>query len=405
MRAFERFLQYIKINTQSDEEKEHCPSTGNQLEMGKILLEELKKVGVEQVDMDENGYIYAAIDPTEGMEEKKTIGFIAHMDTAPAFSGENIRPQLVENYDGRDIVLNKEKNIVMKVAEFPHLKNYVGQTLIVTDGTTLLGSDDKAGIAEIITAAAEILEKNIPHGGIKIAFTPDEEIGRGADLFQVERFGADYAYTVDGGKLGELEYENFNAASLEVIVHGVNIHPGEAKNKMKNASLMAMEFNSMLPASEIPACTEGYEGFYHLCGMTGDESRAVLSYIIRDYSMEKFRERRQYVENVRDYMNRKYGSSTVETVMKDSYYNMKEKIQPHMYIVDNAARAMKNCGIEPSVVPIRGGTDGARLSFMGLPCPNLSTGGHNFHGKYEYIPVESMDKMVEVLVELMSGND
>lgn len=405
MRAFERFLQYIKINTQSDEEKEHCPSTGNQLEMGKILLEELKKVGVEQVDMDENGYIYAAIDPTEGMEEKKTIGFIAHMDTAPAFSGENIRPQLVENYDGRDIVLNKEKNIVMKVAEFPHLKNYVGQTLIVTDGTTLLGSDDKAGIAEIITAAAEILEKNIPHGGIKIAFTPDEEIGRGADLFQVERFGADYAYTVDGGKLGELEYENFNAASLEVIVHGVNIHPGEAKNKMKNASLMAMEFNSMLPASEIPACTEGYEGFYHLCGMTGDESRAVLSYIIRDHSMEKFRERRQYVENVRDYMNRKYGSSTVETVMKDSYYNMKEKIQPHMYIVDNAARAMKNCGIEPSVVPIRGGTDGARLSFMGLPCPNLSTGGHNFHGKYEYIPVESMDKMVEVLVELMSGND
>lgn len=401
MRAYEHFLEYIKINTQSDEENPDCPSTGTQTEMARLLVKELRKAGADKAEMDENGYVYASIRATEGMEDREVIGFIAHMDTAPAFSGENIRPRLVENYNGKDIVLNEEKEIVMRVSEFEHLENYVGQTLIVTDGTTLLGSDDKAGIAEIITAAAKIIEEGIPHGEIRIAFTPDEEIGRGADLFDVERFGAGYAYTVDGGRLGELEYENFNAASLEVTVHGINIHPGEAKNKMKNACLMAMEFNSMLPPSETPACTEGYEGFYHLCGMKGDESKAVLSYIIRDHSMKKFSERKQYVERIRDYMNMKYGENTVDLVLTDSYYNMKEKIEPYMYIVENAVKAMENCGIEPSIVPVRGGTDGARLSYMGLPCPNLSTGGHNFHGKYEYIPVESMDKMVEVIVEIV----
>lgn len=401
MNVLERFLEYIKINTQSREENETCPSTANQIELGKLLVEELKKAGADAAEIDEHGYVYASIKPSKGMENVKTIGFIAHMDTAPAFSGENIKPSLIEKYDGTDIILNKEKNIVMKASEFEHLKNYIGQTLVVTDGTTLLGSDDKAGIAEIITAISKITKEKILHGGIKIAFTPDEEIGRGADLFDVQKFGADYAYTVDGGRLGELEYENFNAASLKVTVNGVNIHPGEAKNRMKNAALMAMEFNGMLPPAQIPACTDGYEGFYHLCEIKGDESQAVLSYIIRDHSMKKFQERKEYAEHIRDYMNQKYGDNTIELVITDSYYNMKEKIEPCMYIVDSACQAMKNCKIEPSIVPIRGGTDGARLSYMGLPCPNLSTGGHNFHGKYEYISVESMEKMVEVIIEIV----
>ena len=401
MNVTERFFKYIKINTQSDENNPHCPSTDSQRQMAQLLVEELKKAGADNAYMDEHGYVYASINASEGMEHGDVIGFIAHMDTAPAFSGENMNPQLIENYDGTDIILNKEKNIVMKVSEFGHLSQYKGQTLIVTDGTTLLGSDDKAGIAEIITAVNKITEEHIPHKEIKIAFTPDEEIGRGADLFDVKRFGADYAYTIDGGQLGELEYENFNAASIKVIVNGVNIHPGEAKNKMKNAVLMAMEFNSMLPPAEIPACTEGYEGFYHLCEIKGDESRTVLSYILRDHSMKKFQERKKYVENITNYMNQKYGEKTVEIVITDSYYNMKEKIESCMHIVEYARKAMEKCGITPSVIPIRGGTDGARLSYMGLPCPNLSTGGHNFHGKYEYIPVQSMEKMVEVIIEII----
>lgn len=401
MNVTERFLEYIKINTQSKEKNKHCPSTDDQQKMAKMLVEELKKAGADYAYMDEHGYVYASINATEGMENGEVIGFIAHMDTAPAFSGENIKPQLIENYDGTDIVLNKEQNIVMKVSEFAHLSQYKGQTLIVTDGTTLLGSDDKAGIAEIITAVSKITEEHIPHNKIKIAFTPDEEIGRGADLFDVGGFGANYAYTVDGGRLGELEYENFNAASIKVTVNGINIHPGEAKNKMRNAALMAMEFNSMLPPAEIPAHTEGYEGFYHLCEIKGDESQTILSYIIRDHSMKKFQERKEYAEHIKDYMNQKYGDNTVELAITDSYYNMKEKIEPYMYIVEYAQRAMKKCGVTPVIVPIRGGTDGARLSYMGLPCPNLSTGGHNFHGKYEYIPVQSMEKMVEVIIELV----
>lgn len=401
MNVTEHFLEYIKINTQSDEQNQHCPSTNSQRQMAELLVEELKKAGANHVYMDKHGYVYASVNASEGMENGEIIGFISHMDTAPAFSGENIKPHFVENYDGKDIILNKEKDIVMKVSEFEHLSQYKGQTLIVTDGTTLLGSDDKAGIAEIITAVSKITEEKIPHNEIKIAFTPDEEIGRGADLFDIEGFGADYAYTIDGGQLGELEYENFNAASMKVTVNGVNIHPGEAKNKMKNAALMAMEFNGMLPSAEIPACTEGYEGFYHLCEIKGDESQTILSYIIRDHSMKKFEERKEYAQHIRDYMNQKYGNKTIELVITDSYYNMKEKIEPCMHIVEYAREAMKRCGIESSVVPIRGGTDGARLSYMGLPCPNLSTGGHNFHGKYEYIPVESMEKMVQVIIEIV----
>ena len=401
MNVTEHFLEYIKINTQSDEQNQHCPSTNSQRQMAELIVEELKKAGANHVYMDKHGYVYASVNASEGMENGEIIGFISHMDTAPAFSGENNKPHFVENYDGKDIILNKEQDIVMKVSEFEHLSQYKGQTLIVTDGTTLLGSDDKAGIAEIITAVSKITEEKIPHNEIKIAFTPDEEIGRGADLFDIEGFGADYAYTIDGGQLGELEYENFNAASMKVTVNGVNIHPGEAKNKMKNAALMAMEFNGMLPSAEIPACTEGYEGFYHLCEIKGDESQTILSYIIRDHSMKKFEERKEYAQHIRDYMNQKYGNKTIELVITDSYYNMKEKIEPCMHIVEYAREAMKRCGIESSVVPIRGGTDGARLSYMGLPCPNLSTGGHNFHGKYEYIPVESMEKMVQVIIEIV----
>lgn len=404
MRAYERFLEYVKFATQSDEECGTCPSSQGQLVFGRYLVEELRKAGAAEAEMDGKGYVYASLPASEGMEEKPAIGFIAHLDTAPSFSGAGIRPALISDYDGEDIVLNKESGVILKVSEFGHLKDYVGQSLIVTDGTTLLGADDKAGIAEIMTALARITREQIPHGAVKIAFTPDEEIGRGADFFDVERFGADYAYTVDGGKLGEIEYENFNAASAKILIHGMNIHPGEAKNKMRNAALLSMEFNGMLPASEIPACTEGYEGFYHLCSMQGDESEAVLSYIIRDHSREKFEERKMFIRRISGYLNQKYGAGTVETEIVDSYYNMKEKILPFLYIVEHARKAMEKCGVEPVTVPIRGGTDGARLSFMGLPCPNLSTGGHNFHGKYEYIPVESMDAMVNVLVELMGQN-
>lgn len=402
MKVEERLLNYVKVNTMSNEECMECPSTKKQLELGKMLVEELKGIGVNKVEMDEHGYVYASLNASIGAEKEKKIGLIAHMDTAPAFSGENIHPRIIENYDGKDIVLNKSLNIVMSPVEFESLTKYQGQTLIVTDGTTLLGGDDKAGIAEIITAMEYIIENKIPHGEIKIAFTPDEEIGRGADLFNVEKFGADYAYTVDGGEIGELEYENFNAASAKIYIHGVNIHPGDAKNKMKNACLLAMEFNKMLPSVETPAHTEHYEGFYHLCDMKGDESEAELNYIIRDHSMEKFNDRKNFIGKIAGFLNEKYGEGTIETVIEDSYYNMKEKILPHMDIVDKAKIAMEKCDIEWKVVPIRGGTDGARLSYMGLPCPNLSTGGHNFHGKYEYISVESMEKMVKVLANMSS---
>lgn len=411
MRAYERLLKYVSYETTSDENSQTCPSSAKELVLADELVEELKAIGVADAHVDKDGYVYGSIPATKGAENEKTIGLIAHMDTAPAMSGADIKPRIINDYDGADIVLNEKLGVVMDTVTFPQLRNYVGQDLIVTDGTTLLGADDKAGIAEIMTAAAQIIEadkacegntdEHIAHGKICIAFTPDEEIGRGADRFNVESFGADYAYTVDGGMLGEIEFENFNAASAKVHIKGENIHPGEAKNKMKNASLLAMEFNSMLPPAEIPAHTEGYEGFFHLCGMSGDEENAYLDYIVRDHNMDKFLERKAMLEHITAYLNTKYGAGTINLDMKDSYYNMREKLEADMYIVDRAVEAMKENGVEPIIQPIRGGTDGARLSFMGLLCPNLSTGGHNFHGKYEYICIQSMDKMVEIIKSIV----
>lgn len=411
MRAYERLLKYVSYETTSDENSKTCPSSAKELVLADELVEELKAIGVADAHVDKDGYVYGSIPATKGAENEKTIGLIAHMDTAPAMSGADIKPRIINDYDGADIVLNEKLGVVMDTVTFPQLRNYVGQDLIVTDGTTLLGADDKAGIAEIMTAAAQIIEadkacegntdEHIAHGKICIAFTPDEEIGRGADRFNVESFGADYAYTVDGGMLGEIEFENFNAASAKVHIKGENIHPGEAKNKMKNASLLAMEFNSMLPPAEIPAHTEGYEGFFHLCGMSGDEENAYLDYIVRDHNMDKFLERKAMLEHITAYLNTKYGAGTVNLDMKDSYYNMREKLEADMYIVDRAVEAMRENGVEPIIQPIRGGTDGARLSFMGLLCPNLSTGGHNFHGKYEYICIQSMDKMVEIIKSIV----
>jgi peptidase T len=411
VRAYERLLKYVSYETTSDENSQTCPSSAKELVLADELVEELKAIGVADAHVDKDGYVYGSIPATKGAENEKTIGLIAHMDTAPAMSGAGIKPRIINDYDGADIVLNEKLGVVMDTVTFPQLRNYVGQDLIVTDGTTLLGADDKAGIAEIMTAAAQIIEddkacegntdEHIAHGKICIAFTPDEEIGRGADRFNVESFGADYAYTVDGGMLGEIEFENFNAASAKVHIKGENIHPGEAKNKMKNASLLAMEFNSMLPPAEIPAHTEGYEGFFHLCGMSGDEENAYLDYIVRDHNMDKFLERKAMLEHITAYLNTKYGAGTVNLDMKDSYYNMREKLEADLYIVDRAVEAMKENGVEPIIQPIRGGTDGARLSFMGLLCPNLSTGGHNFHGKYEYICIQSMDKMVEIIKSIV----
>ena len=401
MTVSERFLKYVSFGTNSDESSESCPSTACQLLLGEYLAEELKSIGLTEVSLDENGYVYGVLPATEGREKDPSVGFIAHMDTAPAVKGDGIKPQTI-HYEGGDIRLND--NVSIRLKDFPYLEKYIGCDIITTDGTTLLGSDDKAGIAEIFTACEYLVSHpEISHGRIAVGITPDEEIGRGADRFDVERFACDWAYTVDGGELGEIEYENFNAASAEIRVNGVNIHPGSAKNKMKNASLLAAELINMMPKAETPAHTEGYEGFYHLCGMEGDETLARLYYIIRDHSAEAFRKRKEFMESLVSYLNGVYGEGTFEAEIKDSYYNMKEKIFPFMHIIDNAARAMKDSGVEPLIVPIRGGTDGARLSFMGLPCPNLSTGGANFHGVHEFVPVQSMEKMVEVLVKLMKN--
>lgn len=402
MRAYERLFNYVAYNTTSDEAADEavCPSTENQKILAQALVEEMKCLGMEDAHMDDFGYVYGTL-PANTEKEVPVIGLIAHMDTSSSASGENVHPHIVSNYDGGDIVLNQEKNIVLSPKQYAHLSDYVGQDLIVTDGTTLLGADDKAGIAEILTAVERLNQESIPHGRIPVAFTPDEEIGRGADRFDVKNFGAQFAYTVDGGKLGEIEYENFNAAAATVTVHGVNIHPGEAKNKMKNALLMAIEFNSMLPPNEIPACTEGYEGFHHLSHMEGEEELATLRYIIRDHNRAQFEAKKARFAKIADYLNEKYGEGTIELMLCDSYYNMKEKIEPHMFLIDRAKQAMTDAGVTPKIVAIRGGTDGARLSFMGLPCPNLSTGGHNYHGRFEYIPVQSMDRMVEVLINLM----
>ncbi len=395
----ERFLRYVRFDTQSDEYSETCPSTQKQKVLGKALVEEMLKMGISDAYMDDDGYIYGTV---PGDPAKPTIGLVAHMDTAPSCSGENVQPRVVL-YNGGDILLNEEKGIVMRRKEFESLAGNIGKHLIVTDGTTLLGADDKAGIAEILTTAEKLLNSSESHATLRIGITPDEEIGRGADKFNIKDFGADYAYTVDGGALGELEYENFNAAGATVEFFGINIHPGSAKNKMVNAQLIAMEFNSLLPVHQRPEATEGYEGFFHLTDMNGTEEKAVLRYIIRDHDMEKFQQKKALMTQIAEFLNEKYGANTVKLTVTDSYYNMKEKIAPCMYIIDRAKEAMLKLGIQPKIVPIRGGTDGARLSYEGLPCPNLCTGGENFHGRYEYIPVEDMEKVVELLLEILKA--
>lgn len=396
-----RFLSYIAFDTQSEDEQERIPSTAKQLELGKRLAEELEEMGAAQVRMDEQGYVYAMI-PANTDRPLPALGFISHMDTAPALTGKDVKPQILRDYNGEDICLNKEQDIWMRVKDFPELSGYQGKTLITTDGTTLLGADDKAGVAEIMSMAAWLLaHPEVEHGRICIGFTPDEEVGRGADGFDVKGFGADVAYTVDGGALGEIEYENFNAASGKVAIHGASIHPGTAKGRMKNAILIAMEFQSLLPVFENPMYTEGYEGFFHLDALEGGVEESRMEYIIRDHDREKFEKKKERFAQAAAFLNQKYGEGTVEITLKDSYFNMKEKIEPHMYLIDHAKAAMESLGITPLVTPIRGGTDGARLSYMGLPCPNLCTGGHNFHGKYEYIPVESMEKVTELLIELV----
>lgn len=403
MTVTERFLQYVSIDTQSDPKSGLHPSSAKQLRLAELLVSQLKEMGVQGVTLDEKGYVYGFLPATPGCEAEKPVGFVAHMDTSPDLSGADVNPRIVSNYDGGDIVLHAEKNIVMTVSQFPHLKELVGQDLIVTDGTTLLGADDKAGIAEIMSAVERLTaDAALQHGPVYIAFTPDEEIGEGADYFSLEQFQADYAYTVDGGKLGELEYENFNAASAVIRVHGVNIHPGEAKGKMVNSMLLANELLNGMPPFETPAQTAGYEGFFHLTDMQGDVETTTLSFIIRDHDRMIFQGRKEFLEAWVAKLNAKHGQGTFELMMKDSYYNMADMVRPHMWIVEKAKEAMMACGVMPIITPIRGGTDGARLSYMGLPCPNLSTGGMNFHGRYEYIPVQSLEKMVDVLIQLMT---
>ena len=401
MNVIDRFLKYVAVDTESVEDAECFPSSEKQKNLAKMLVEELQAIGAENPRMDDYGYVYATI-PATSDKKVPVLGFLAHMDTSPAMSGKDVKPRIVKNYDGGRIVLNENENISMDADMFPSLSRNIGKDLIVTDGTTLLGADDKAGIAEIMTMAEILLaDKTIPHGTIQIAFTPDEEVGAGVDHFNVEGFGAEFAYTVDGGALGEIEYENFNAASGRLKIHGQSIHPGSAKGKMVNALLVGMEFQQMLPVAQNPAYTEGYEGFFHLDRMTGGVEEAELFYIIRDHDKVKFEDKKNRFEKTAAFLNEKYGAGTVECKVQDSYYNMKEKVEPYMFLIDNATKAMEDLGIAPIITPIRGGTDGARLSFMGLPCPNLCTGGENYHGKFEYVPVQDMEKIVEFLLQLI----
>ena len=393
-----RFLTYVSYPTMSDETSETIPSTEKQLVFSRYLCEELKALGLTDVELDDQGYLYATL--PANAPAKVTLGLIAHVDTSDAVADAPIRTAVVL-YEGEDLCLHEEKGIYLRASEYPSLRHYVGQRLIVTDGTTLLGADDKAGICAIVSAVERVLRSQAPHGTIRICFTPDEEIGRGADAFDVKKFAADYAYTVDGGALGELEYENFNAATAKVELFGVSIHPGSAKDKMKNAALMAMEFNALLPADEIPAKTEGYEGFYHLIETKGDCEHAELVYIIRDHDREKFEAKKATLMACEKTMETRYGEGTCRVTVRDSYYNMKEIIDEHFYTVERAKKAMEQVGVTPLVVPIRGGTDGARLSFMGLPCPNICTGGENFHSRYEYLPVESLEKVTDIVERLI----
>ncbi len=401
MRAYERFLKYVTIYTTSDEESTTHPSTARQFDLAHLLVAQLKELGVADAAVDDKCYVYGTLPATPGYEEKPALGFVSHMDTAPAAPGENVKPQVFENYDGGD-VLFAGTGEYMTVEKFPELANWKGQTLITADGTTLLGADDKAGIAEIMTAVERIQKENIPHGKICIGFTPDEEVGQGADFFDVDRFGAQFAYTVDGGDVGELEYQNFNAADAVVTVHGFSVHPGSAKDLMKNAQTIAMEFAAALPAEEVPEHTEGFEGFFHLYQMSGDVTTAKLHYIIRDHDGGKFAARKALMEEITARLNAEHGAGTVVLELKDNYYNMEEKVKPHFHLIENAEKAIRKADLEAHIVPIRGGTDGARLSFMGLPCPNLGTGGFNFHGPCEYITAEKMDKSVEIILNIIA---
>ena len=399
MELKERFLKYVAINTRSDENSETFPSTAAQWDLLNAIVEEMKLLGLEDVTIDKYGYAMGTIPATKGKEGAPVIGFLAHVDTAPDMSGENVRPRIIESYDGQDIVLNNA--LTMRVADFPELKHFVGHTLIHTDGTTLLGADDKAGIAEIMTAAEYLMaHPEIEHGKIRIGFTPDEEIGRGVDFFDVKAFGADFAYTMDGGFEGELEYENFNAASAKIAIQGRNVHPGYAKNKMINAIEVACEINNMIPAVERPQFTEGYEGFYHCVGLNGTVENATISYIIRDHDAELFEQKKIWMWDIVGMLNKKYGQGTLTLTLKDQYYNMRKMVEPHPQVINNALAAMREADVEPIVRPIRGGTDGARLSFMGLPCPNIFAGGMNFHGKFEYCSLNSMEKAVKVIINL-----
>lgn len=400
-KVIENFLEYVVIDTQSSEDSQLTPSTAKQHELAKLLVKRLEEMGAQEIVYDEERcYVYATVPASAGCEDAPVIGFIAHMDTAPDFNGRDVKPQLIENYDGGDVCLG-DSGRTLSVSDFPHLKELKGRTLITTDGTSLLGADDKAGIADIMTAIDEIINENRPHGRICIGFTPDEEVGKGADFFDVKGFGADFAYTVDGSKEGEIEYENFNASEAVFKVHGVNVHPGEAKNIMVNASLIAMEINKMLPDNETPRHTESYEGFYHLTDMTGNVEHAELKYIVRDHDGKLFSDREERLRSIERLMNQKHGEGTVELEIRESYRNMKEKIEACMHLIENAKTAIKKEGIEPKVSPIRGGTDGARLSFMGLPCPNLGTGGYAFHGPFEHITVEGMDKAVNIIKNIV----
>lgn len=399
MELKERFLKYVGFDTQSDPESEKFPSTDKQLVLLKYLAEEMKALGMTEVEMDSYGYVMGTLPASPGYEDKKVIGFISHVDTSPDMNGAGIRPQIVENYDGGDIRLNGELTMTLK--DFPELASFKGHTLITTDGTSLLGADDKAGVAEIMTAAEYLLtHPEIKHGKIRIGFTPDEEIGRGVDFFDVKRFGADFAYTVDGGFEGELEYENFNAAGAKVTIQGRNIHPGYAKDKMINALQVAADLNSLLPAWERPEHTEGYEGFYHLTGLSGGVENATVEYIIRDHSREKFEAKKKHLTDAVDFLTGKYGEGVITLHLKDQYYNMREMVEPHPEVTDIAIKAMEEAGVVPLVRPIRGGTDGARLSYMGLPCPNLFTGGMNFHGKYEYCSLNTMRKAMQTILNV-----
>ena len=400
-KILDKFLRYVAVDTMSDPDSPSQPSTQKQFNLLNLLCEELKAMGVENVSVDQYGYLMATI-PSNIEKDVPAIGFIAHVDSSPDASGADIKPQVFENYDGGDIVINPEKGMKLSPADFPELRRYIGQTIVTTDGTTLLGADDKAGVAEIMCAAEYIMtHPEFKHGEIKIGFTPDEEIGRGVDYFDVAKFGAKYAYTMDGGQIGELEYENFNAAGAKITVQGRNIHPGYAKDKMVNAIILASELNDMLPVWQRPEHTTGYEGFFHIVKFSGVVEEATIQYIIRDHDFELFEQKKKLLEECVAFMNAKYGEGTFTLEMKDQYYNMRKEVEPHYHIIETAVKAMEEAGIEVDIRPIRGGTDGARLSFMGLPCPNIFAGGHNFHGKFEYVPVESMEKAPEVILNIL----